>query len=186
MGIDLNGTTLTSSSGLVATYVGSQYMKMGTTGILQRYVGQPMFRAGQAGGAATVSAGTANAWNVVILATTNVNYGGCYNGTNGRFTAPVDGMYLVTASTYFGGGAAGWHVHGMFWVNGTADARRPSTTGIHRLRGHGQTAGYTIDSESFEIISLLAGDYVNFYNYAGATGNVRTPQYERFEGYLLA
>jgi hypothetical protein len=187
MGVDLNGTALTSSSGLVATYGGNQVMKMGTTGILQRYnVGQPMFRAGGSGTAAGVSVGTANAWNPIILNSTNLNVGTCYNTSNGRFTVPVDGIYLVTGSTYFTGGAAGWHLHGMFWVNGTASARRPSSTGVHRMRGHGQTAGYIIDSESFEIISLIAGDYVNFYNYAGGVSDTHVPQYARFEGYLLA
>jgi hypothetical protein len=73
----------------------------------------------------------------------------------------------------------------MFWVNGDSTARRPSGP-LHRIHGHGQTSGYAVDTESFEIIPLAAGDYVNFYNNSGGFVNTHNPQYERFEGYLLS
>jgi hypothetical protein len=186
MGIDLAGTTLTNSSGLVATYSSSQVMKMGTTGTLQRYnAGQPMFRAGGAGTAINISIGTVNTWTPIILDTAPTNVGSCYNTGNGRFTAPVTGIYLVTATTYCTGPTLGWHVHSMFWVNGSATTRRPSAGGLHRIHGHGHTGGYIDDTESFEIIYLTAGDYVNFYNYPGGYTCTYVPQYARFEGYLL-
>lgn len=185
MGIDLAGTTLTASSGLVATFSGNQIMKMGTTGILQRYnPGQPMFRAGGSGTAAWVGIGAANTWVPIILNATSVNVGSCYNTGNGRFTVPVSGIYLVTASTYCHGNGAGWHIFSMFWVNGDSASRRPSG-GLHRLHGHGHTNGYEVDTETFEMIQLVAGDFVNFYNYSGGFVNNYLPQYSRFEGYLL-
>jgi hypothetical protein len=145
-----------------------------------------MFRAGGSGTAASANiGGVANTWTPIILNATNVNVGSCYNTSNGRFTAPVAGLYLVTASTYCTGTVAGWHVHSMFWVNDSANVRRPSVGGLHRIHGHGHTTGYIDDTESFEIISLLAGDYVNFYNYNGAVVITHVPQYARYEGYLL-
>jgi hypothetical protein len=186
MGIDLAGTTLTSSSGLAATFSSSQVMKMGNTGILQRYnPGQPMFRAGGSGTAAAVSIGAINTWVPVIYNATNVNVGSCYNTSNGRFTVPVAGVYLVSASTYCSGPTLGWHIHTMFWVNGSPTVRRPSAGGLHRLHAYGNTGGYSCDTEGFEIIALLAGDYVNFYNYSGSYACTYIPQYSRFEGYLL-
>jgi hypothetical protein len=188
MGLDLAGTTLTSSLGpvaLIATYGGAQMLKLGRTGILQRHAAQPMFRAGGSGAAAWVGIGAVNTWNPIVLNATNVNANSCYNTGNGRFTAPVDGIYLFTASTYTLGNGAGWYVHMMFWVNGSATVRRPCGGGLHRMCGHGHTTGYSEDSESFEIMTLIAGDYVNFYNFSGGFANNYMPQYSRFEGYLL-
>src|SRR5262245_44295534 len=187
MGVDLAGlTTLTASAGLVATYGGNQVMKMGSDGVLQRYnVAQSMFRAGGSGTAAAVSIGAVNTWNPIIFNATNVNVGTCYSTSNGRFTAPVAGVYLFVAASYCTGAGAGWYVYSMFWVNGTATAGRPSTGGLHRIHGHGHASGYSNDTESLEMIPLAAGDYVNFYNYNGGFVNNHIPQYGHFEGYLL-
>ena len=117
-------------------------MKMGTTGILQRYLpGQPMFRASQSGAGAWTLFPAANGWYPIVLNTTNVNVGSCYNTGNGAFTVPVTGIYLVAASTYCHGNGAGWYIHPMFWVNGSATLRRPAAGGLHRIRGHGNTSG---------------------------------------------
>jgi C1q domain len=186
MGIDLAGTTLTASAGLIATYSGSQIMKMGSTGILQRYLpAQPMFRAGGSGANAWIVFAAANTWYPIVYNATNVNIGSCYNTSNGRFTAPVTGIYLIVAHTYYHGNSAGWYVHPMYWVNGSATARRPSGGGLHRMRGHGSASGYEEDTDSFEIMTLVAGDYVEFYNFGGGGPNQWLPQYSRYEGYLL-
>lgn len=183
MGFDLAGTTLAGSSGsLVGTYGGNQVMKMGTTGALQRSsVGHPMFRAGGSGTPADAGLGT-NGWVAIVFGATSVNIGSCYNTGNGRFTAPVTSIYLVTASTYFRQNNG--YSHPMFWVNGSSTLRRPSASGLHRMRAHGDTSGYQADTDAMEIISLIAGDYVNFYNYCGGYLDY-VPQYSRFEGYLL-
>jgi len=183
MGIDLAGTELYNASGLVAIYGGVPIMTMGVTGILQRFnLGQPMFRAGGSGSPAEAGLGT-DAWVPVVLNATNVNVGSCYSSSNGRFTVPATGIYFVTGSTYLTRYVQGGYTHPMFWVNGSSSVRRPSGP-LHRIRGHGGTYGYIMDSETFEFISLIAGDYVNFYNYCGGGIN-NIPQYSRFEGYLL-
>jgi hypothetical protein len=187
MGIDFAGSppvTLTADSGLRADY-GTLIMKMGTTGILQRYnAGQPMFRATGVGAAASVALGS-SAWVSVVLGSADINTGSCYNTSNGRFTAPVDGVYLVTASIYFSVAATGHYVHPMWWVNGSGTVRRPSAGGLHRMRGYGITGGSWADGDTIEMIPLLAGDYVTINNYCG--GNISwIPQYCRLEGYLLA
>lgn len=184
MGFDLNGNKLEASGGLVLTSsVGNQLMKMGTTGIVQRYSAQPMFRAGGSGTSAQVSLGAATTWNVVIFNATNLNVGSCYSTVNGRFTAPVAGMYMFSAATYCMN-AATWYVHAMYWVNAGPNTRRAGGP-MHRLYMHGITAGYAHDTESFEIIPLLAGDYVEFRNYPNIASTNHIPQYGHFEGYLL-
>jgi hypothetical protein len=184
MGFDLAGTTLANNAGLTATFSGSQVMKLGPTGSLQRYAGQPLFRASQSGSPVQTAMGAVGSFSTVILNKAAVNVAGCYNAGNGRFTAPVSGVYLVTAQTYCTGGAAGWYVHSMFFVNDSSSLRRPSGA-MYRIRGHGHTAGYIDDTESFEIIPLLAGDYVTFVNNPGVANSTYVLQYSRFEGYLL-
>lgn len=183
MGFDINGTTLTNNAGLVATYAGNRIMKMGPTGVLQRLnSAQPMFRV----------SGTSTAWNGIgtnvwaltpAFDTTDLNIGGCYNIGTTRFTAPVDGVYLMAGHCYLLINNAGGYSHPMFWVNGASNGRRPSG-GLHRIKGHGITAGYSVDSNICEFLPLLAGDYVEYRHYCG--GDVyHLPRQGRLEGYKL-
>jgi hypothetical protein len=182
MGIDLAGATLITSAGGLAATFGPQIMKLGPSGILQRYnPGQPMFCAGGSGAPAWVASGPVNTWYRMVLDATNVNIAGCYSG--GRFTAPVTGIYLMVASSYYQGAVAGWYVHPLFWVNGGSNTRRPDNP--YRIRGHGNAASFETDTDSLEIIPLIASDYVEFYNFSGGGANQYIPQYSRFEGYLL-
>lgn len=186
MGININNTTLTSNAGLVVTdWNGNQFLKQNPLGTLQRYSpGQPMFRAGQSGTAASVSVGAAaSQWYPLVLNYAGLNIASCYNISNGRFTAPLDGLYMVIGATYFTGPTTGFYMHPSFWVNGSEPLRRGNP--IRRIRGHGRTAGYACDCESYEIIPLIAGDYVNLYLYNGNVICTHIPQYGRFEGYLF-
>jgi hypothetical protein len=144
-----------------------------------------MFRAGNSGTAAGVADGT-TAWTAINFNATNVNVGSCFNTSTRRFTAPVAGMYLFSASAYYNTPATAGvnYAHGMFWVNGDSVGRRPGGP-QHRLYTHGLTQGYSGDNDSTEIIPLLAGDYVEFRNAAAGTDLAIVPQYSRFEGYLL-
>lgn len=184
MGFDINGTTLTNNAGLVATYAGNQIIKMGPTGVLQRLNGaQPMFRV----------SGSSTAWNGIgtdVWAVTpaydlsDVNVGGCYNIGNGRFTAPTDGVYLLTGHAYLLINTAGGYAHPMFWVNGSTNLRRACAGGLYRMKGHGIDAGYSIDGGICEFLPLLAGDYVEYRHYCG--GSVyHVPHNGGYEGYKL-
>ncbi len=184
MGIDLNQTILTNNAGLVATFSGSQAMKMAVNGTLQRYnLGHPMFRAGYSGTAAAIAIGPINVFTNTVFNATNVNVGGCYNPSNGAFTAPVAGVYLFTGSLYFTGGGGDWLVHSAFFYNGGAGARPGGL--LYRIHGFGQPNGYAADSESFEIIPMAAGDFVTFAHYVNYAATTHVAQYGRFEGYLL-
>jgi C1q domain len=184
MGFNLAGTELTGVSGLEVVSGGVQFLRISTTGLFRRHTAQPMFRAGNSGTAAGVAYGTST-WAPISFNATNVNVSSCFNTSNGRFTAPVAGMYLFSATCYHVGAAAGHAIHGMFWVNGSSNARRPTAGSCHRLHNHGVAAGHSSDSETTEMIALLAGDYVQFYNASNATDNTLYPQYCHFEGYLL-
>lgn len=184
MGFNLAGTELTGVSGLEVVSGSAQFLRINPTGLFRRYAMQPMFRAGQSGTAAGVAYGTST-WAPIVLNATNVNVGSCYNTSNGRFTAPVAGMYLFSATGYHVGAAAGHAIHGMFWVNGDSNLRRPTAGSCHRLHCHGAAAGHSGDTETTEMIALLAGDYVQFYNASNAVDNTFYPQYSHFEGYLL-
>lgn len=185
MGFDIAGTQLTATQGLEVTSGGIQSLRITPTGLFRRYAtGHTMFRAGNSGTAANSAYGT-NTWVRILFNAANPNVGTCFNTANGAFTAPVAGMYLFSATTYASGPATGTAIHGMFWVNGSSNARRPTAGSLHRLNGHGITAGHWMDTESTEIISLLAGDYVQFYNAPSQSDCSFYPQYSHFEGYML-
>jgi hypothetical protein len=184
MGFDINGTTLTNNAGLVATSAGNQVMKMGPTGVLQRFNGaQPMFRVGGTSGSWTGI--NTDGWAVVpAFDVCDLNIGGCYNVGNARFTVPVDGVYLMAGHSYVQIVNTGGYIHPMFWVNGASNGRRPSAGALYRIKGHGIVGTYQVDGNICEFLPLLAGDYVQFYNYCG--GPVyHLPAYGRVEGYKL-
>ena len=116
----------------------------------------------------------ASSWNTLTPGYTGgdgyLNVGGCYNTTNGRFTAPWTGMYLIQQSFYIYGNSStvDWYVHPMFNVNGSTNLRRGNNT-IYRIRGHGIPASYANDTDCCELMYLTAGDYVEIYHYSGGS-----------------
>lgn len=183
MGFNLAGTDLVSSSGLAVMSGATAFLQLTSTGLFRRHTMQPMFRAGNSGTSASPQYGT-TAWVAINFNATNVNVGNCFDTVNRRFTAPVAGMYLFSATVYHTGAAAGFAIHGMFWVNGASNGRRPGGP-MHRLYTHGVAAGYAGDNNSTETIFLFAGDYVEFRNNSNDAANTLVPQYSHFEGYLL-
>jgi hypothetical protein len=115
---------------------------------------QPAFHAIDTGTNSLVS-GAQN----IILGATRVNRGSIYNTSNGRFTAPVSGTYYLYAQIILesGGGQAAW-----FKINGSD----PSTSNSNLYSSI--SSGYTTTS-SHIMITLSAGDYVNWYMSSGNT-----------------
>lgn len=93
------------------------------------------------------------------------NIGSCYNTSNGRFTAPWTGLYLMQQMLYTYGGGTGTYTHyghPLFTVNGSSTQRRPGGT-PYRIRHYGLPVSYGYDTDCCEIMYLTAGDYVQVY-----------------------
>jgi hypothetical protein len=139
---------------------------------------QPAFQAHGVGG------GTFASGSVHIYPTTRFNVGGHYNAANGRFTAPVAGIYLF-----------GWtHIAGN--VNDTYRYRlRKNGVNLDdvHLRMDTTATGteYATNGVYTFPISLIASDYIEIF-FASDGGNADYPStndnsnnYPLFWGYLL-
>ena len=110
------------------------------------------------------------------------NNGNHYNSSNGRFTAPVSGYYLVSAGVLINSGGSGFVVMETL-INGTS--RRGPATSVHGPSGseHGASAS--------SICYLNANDYitVNLYSSTGQSTfvqqNAWPSQRNFFSVYLL-
>ncbi len=72
----------------------TERMRIHSSGIVTM-TSTPAFQAKGLSNAASSSA-TTNANEFLVFSTVNLNQGGDYDNSNGRFTAPVDGMYFFT------------------------------------------------------------------------------------------
>lgn len=112
-----------------------------------------------------------------------------YNTSTSRFTAPVTGVYLFTASlySYSSGGSAGYQ-HFDLAVNGNAVTAGGRTAGgSYQILGFGAGEGtYNASHWVTRIFYLNAGDYVSVYNYCSGSGQIlRYGAYSYFAGILL-
>ncbi len=132
---------------------------------------------------------TTSGWYKIILQSV-VNIGGtAYDITNSRFTAPVDGIYFFTGTSYLTNTSnnAAVYYHPMFFVNGSGAGRAPYTT-MYRMRHYGFAASSYDDGMVTQIYYLLAGDYVEYYHYFNNpdTGYAQYyDYYTRFSGILI-
>jgi hypothetical protein len=127
---------------------------------------QPSFRASNAPATST------NA--TLVYGTVNTNIGGHYNTSNGRYTAPVAGVYLFTMSMLFPTTGTSY-ARILFAVNGTASTNYADTltsAGDSYLSLNGST-----------VIGLSAGDYVTVVNDGQITSY--GTGYGSFCGYLI-
>ena len=174
MPVDVSSTVITGGSSITATDSSSrQLFRQDDSGRVfkPRFSDNtpsiPLFSVGLGTGGWTTYANQ----NIVANYTSGDGYqnvGGCYNTTNGRFTAPWTGVYLFSCHLYCysTSGAAGPWFRPMFYVNGSINARRPNAetnTAPYRMRLYGLYGSYGQDGEESELIRLVAGDYVNLY-----------------------
>ena len=114
---------------------------------------------------------SANNYNYIVIASTHINVGTCYNGSNGRFTAPIDGYYFF---------------YGMYTPQNSVSA---PVMGFHKNGGshQGEALNYsaTYDGTSMQQVkSLSAGDYVN-WSMRDWNGQTPDPWHTWWGGYLL-
>tara|TARA_B100000900_G_scaffold396634_1_gene396102 strand:+ start:1 stop:1116 length:1116 start_codon:yes stop_codon:yes gene_type:complete len=114
---------------------------------------------------------SANNYNYIVIASTHINVGTCYNGSNGRFTAPIDGYYffygMYTGQNNVSGPVMGFHKNG----------------GSHQ--GEALNYNATYDGTSMQQVKQLsAGDYVN-WSMRDWNGQTPDPWHTWWGGYLL-
>ena len=94
----------------------------------------------------------------------DIDIGGNYNVSNGRFTAPVDGIYEFRLATI--DAAHNTCIRWRVRVNGSDQALSGGQgVGVREHRkdqtGHANANSYSTNSEYTSIIELTAGDYVS-------------------------
>ena len=148
------------------------------TGIMQQnlrvnYLGSvtkpntPYFHVGK-NGVATIAAG-----NVIVFNVVNHNIQNCYNSSNGRFTAPVDGRYLIVHQNIAGNNGN---------VNNDVYLRINGSNWSYSREDSGSSNWVTYTHT--QILNLNKNDYVDMYVNTGQVyGN--NSNWCTFMGYLL-
>lgn len=188
----MNGVTISSINGLTMTdATGNRIYQQRNDGTIlgpQTSSGDaliPFARYGFANSAAWVSiSSTINGWSKIGQVPSFAgegfkNVGSIYNPSNGRFTAPLTGFYLIRHHMYVyinSTSTTGNRVYYMYAVNGAY--------GQNRLGGAGWPAKSSLqgmfgtmqhDTDSCEIMYLYAGDYVEIAVYLTADIQVYPP-----------
>jgi hypothetical protein len=186
MAFDINGALIeTSNSALKITANGITGLDINASNF--PVLGSRPYFVAQGNQAAWQNLNSAN-WTTLIFNTTLVNNGSDYSTANGRFTAPVTGVYYFEAHLYHlknTDTSATGYTHPLFNINGSYTERQASGTTAYRLRSRTNVAGgYSTDTQINDIFRLTAGDYVVYQVYSsGATQWY--PPYSLFSGYLI-
>ena len=120
----------------------------------------------------------------VIYQNTYVNTGNHYSTTNGRFTAPVAGVYIFFWSAI---GNANNDVYRFFLRKNGSSTISNSANDIHlRQDTLGTGSEYATNGSRVQMLSLAKDDYVQIY-FAADSSNAMYVQadYANFGGYLL-
>jgi hypothetical protein len=143
---------------------------------------------GQAGWSAFASG-----WNIQPHAaspTCSVNRGGAFNNTNKRFTAPVEGVYLVCASWYIyhptSSSRGNQYVHPAIYVNGSINWN--SSTQPYTIYGHNESDSSTTHFDGIQLthtVYLAANDYIDLRVYSVSTSTQSYENYFYFSYTLL-
>ncbi|MCK9595144.1 MAG: complement C1q domain-containing protein [Candidatus Omnitrophica bacterium] len=114
------------------------------------------------------------------------NSGGWYSTANGRFTAPVTGVYIFVASHYiYSSNSGAAYIHHVFGVNGNSNgAGRTGNSGGYTIFGQNM-GNYDSSTSQTALIFLNAGDYVNDNVYVSSAANYMCGYHSFFQGALL-
>ena len=127
---------------------------------------QPAFRA------KFVSSSQSGAAGIWVFDSVETNVGSGYNSSNGRFTAPVAGRYLIMATAqHYGGTSTGGYVD--VYQNGSL------------IRGMRMEWSNTVSFETrgvSGVFDVSAGDYFHVYNASGTASHL---DHSSFSGYLI-
>ena len=117
----------------------------------------------------------------IVFSSTALNRGSVYNTSNGRFTAPVAGLYQFFASVRIENSSPTAVYHRVsFIVNGSGISWSKS-----RLSSR-TTTGYYTHAASDQLIGCQAGDYVEVqFESSVASFSTSAPTEHVFYGYLI-
>jgi microcystin-dependent protein len=103
--------------------------------------------------------GSTNGFYNFLFTSTTVNNGNGYNTSNGRFTAPVTGLYNLSLNVRLDSTPAGGYLRCYVWrPDGGVDAW--SAPNLHAIFGNNHATDYQTMSVS-GLMYLTAGQYVN-------------------------
>jgi hypothetical protein len=115
--------------------------------------------------------GSGSAANPTIFTSTTINIGSAYNTSNGRFTAPIAGRYLIMVNIHSGNA-----------VGGTADFRLLKNGGEIEGGGACRNVSAYAQATGVVVVQLSASDYITVLTYT-TFANVQS--LTSFSGYLL-
>jgi hypothetical protein len=144
---------------------------------------QPAFKAGRSG-AYVPGANTDILFNDTGSGSTHFNTGGHYNTSTGRFTAPVTGVYFITACIIYEQVPSGFSMSDCFYLYKNGGLVAYSFRRAIAVSGSTMEGIYYTDHANV-IVQLAAGDYMTVRNnYASRYVHGNT-NYSWFAGYLL-
>jgi hypothetical protein len=137
----------------------------------------------QPGFMAIASLGTSFTSGAIMIFNTSVyNTGSHYNTSNGRFTAPIAGIYTFTYQALSGTGATVYRF--TVYKNGS-DYNLTGATDWQGIRLDCQTDINYLQGSKTITISLAAGDYIQIY-YSADNGDTLAPgSWSSFQGRLV-
>lgn len=118
--------------------------------------------------------------DTIVWSSTALNRGSVYNTSNGRFTAPVNGLYQFFASVRIETGIANASYHRLTFLHNGSQIQ----WSLSRLNFH--LNGYYSHASNDQVVSMSAGDYVEV-KFQSSLSSITTgaPNEHIFYGYLI-